>query len=628
MKMRSILPRILVMCALVTLYGCQGTLCPEAGQLADQARVSGLASEVQRERLRAAIDSYRQCRTTKERSKDTSRRIDAELADLTRTYAALTLEQVDRMSLRTVPEYSRTISELEQAANYDDSEGTLRKALAEYRGRREKLVAQVQSLLDTATQQRSMRDWGAAVSAVDGALALDPPNSDAARLRQQILSQRDDYYARTLREMCRNPSFEKCMEANSLFREFNAGQPRPDGGLIAELRTLIDRARRGVVEQLIAQKKYFSAYTLVRDSQDPEYAGLLADIIKQGGAFYLTLANDEYRNVRDFHAYAAVVKAVELLGPDNEEAFRLQRDGADRVDDSIQIKIGIAPFNSSGDEPDIGKRLTNDLLSQLHPLLPYGVQMEEREKVEFGIEKVGSTEAVRLLGLRWAIFGDVDCKIVREHNTHQITAWAPVVKTIPNPQYETELKMIAAAGKNRDRLPQPRPTITAKVSEKVEYSEGEDSLHGQLACSVRIYSAGAGYVTSPKSFSTSREAKDSFCDGVPEANVPRDPLELPSQLAFLDGMREEMVKQITDWLAGNFSDRQRQFAEEAEYRIQRKEWDEAAKAAVQGYFYCLRAKVPQDDPHFVRLRKLALFDLTEGTPHAEATESGQRSNPL
>jgi len=600
-------------------------LCPEARQLADQARLSGLEPQVQRERLRVAIESYRQCRQAKEKSKDACQQIDAELANLTRAYATLTLEEMNRRSLRTVPEYNQALSELEQALNYDDSSGTLRKAVGEYRDRREKLVAQVQALLGKAAEQRSARNWGQAMSAVDAAIALDPPNSDAARLRQQILSERDDHYARILRELCRDPSFEKCMEANSLFRDFNAEKPHPDSGLTAELRNLIDRTRRQVIEQLVAQKKYFSAYALAKDSQAPGYASVLADIIKQGGAFYLTLANDEYKNVRDFHAYAAAVKAVELLGQDHEQAFRLHRDCADRVDDSIQIKIGIAPFKSSGDEPDIGKRLTNDLLSQLHPLLPYGVQIEEREKVEFGIEKVGSTEAVRLLALKWAIFGDVDCRVSREHNTRQVTAWAPVLKTIPNPQYETELKMIATTpAKDRDKLPAPRPTITAKVSEKIEYAAGENSLHGQLACSLRIYSAAAGYVTSPKSFSITREAKDTFCDGVPEANVPKDPLELPSQLTFLQGMREEMVKQMSDWLAGNFNNRQRQFGEEAEYRIQRREWDEATKVAVQGYYYCLRAKVPQNDPQFVRLRKLALFDLTEGAPHAESMQPGQR----
>jgi hypothetical protein len=616
MMVRRVLHAAFLLCVAATLCGCQGELCPEARQLADQARLAGLESQVQLERLKAAIDSYRQCRQGKEQSKEACQQIDAELAGLTQTYANLMLAQTDRRPARTVPEYDRTIAELEQGVNYDDSAGRLRRALDEHRRRREKLVAKVQELLGSAVEKRSARRWQEAAAVLGEALALDPANQEAGRLRQQILAERDEHYAGAIRDLCRDASFERCVEANSLLRAFTAEKPYPESSLVAELRRLTDRTRRQVANQLIEQKKYFSAYTLVRDANTPEYAGLLATIAEQGGTFYMNLATQEYKNVRDFHAYAAAAKAKELLGESHEAAFRLHRDCADRVDDSIQIKIGIAPFKSSGDEADIGRRIANDLLSHLHPLLPYGVALEEHEKIEFGIEKVGSVEAVRLLTLKWAVFGDAECKVEREHNARQMTVWTPVFKTIPNPQYETELKMMAEAGKNRDKLPPPKPTITAKVSEKVEYTAGEDLLHGQLACSVRIYSAEAGYVTNPRSFTVSQEAKDSFCDGVPDANIARDPLDMPSQLAFLQGMREEMVKQISDWLAGSFDNRQRQFGEQAENYIQRREWDEATRAAVQGYFYCLRAQVPQDDPWFIRLRKLALFDLTEGSPSA------------
>jgi hypothetical protein len=592
--------------------------------MADQARLPGLESQIQLERLKAAIDSYRECRQTKEKSREVCQQIDAELANLTRAYAKLTLTQIDRTAPRTVPEHSQVVAELERAVNYDDPNRILRKALDEHRNRKEKLTAQVQDLLGKAAEKRSARNWQEAISALDEAIAIDPPNKEAGRLRQQVLSERDDHYARAIRELCRDATFERCLEADTLFRRFDAEKPHPDNSLVGELRGLIDRIRRQVAEQLIGQKKYFSAYVLVKDTSTPECASLLTTTISQGGAFYMAVAAQEYRNVREFHAYAAAVKAMELLGPDNEHASKLHRDCADRVDDSIQIKIGTAPFKSSGDEPDIGKRITNDLMSQLHPLLPYGVQIEEREKIAFTIEQKGSTDAVQILELKLAAFGDAECKIQREHNARQMSVWTPVLKTIANPQYEIELKRMAEAGKNRDKLPPPQPTITVKVSEKVEYTVGEDLLHGQLACSVRIYSTGAGYVTNPRSFTISREAKDTFCDGVPEANIPRDPLELPSQMTFLQGMREEMVKQISDWLVGQFNNRQRQFCEQTEYRIQRREWDLATKEAIQGYFYCLRAKVPKDDTWFVRLHKLALLDLTEGSPRTESTEPSPR----
>ena len=327
----------------------------------------------------------------------------------------------------------------------------------------------------------------------------------------------------------------------------------------------------------------------------------------------MNLANEEYRNVRDFHAYAAAVKAIELLGSNNDHAFKLHRDCADRVDDSIKIKIGIANFESSGDEQDIGTTFSNELLSYLHPLLPYGIEIEERKKIEFGIEKVGSKDVVRLLGLKGAVFGDMQCKVVQERDEREVTTWAQVMKTIPNPHYDIELKMMMEYGKRNSTWTKPEPMIMSQASEKVTYMIGEVRLHGQLECSARIYSADEGYITSPRNFAITRDANDTFRGEVPDANITADSLDLPPQITFVREMREEMVKQVGGWLFGNFSHRQRRFCEEAEHFIQRKELDHAVRAACQGYLYCLRDKVAEDDQWFRRLRQLALFDLTEGS---------------
>jgi hypothetical protein len=80
-------------------------------------------------------------------------------------------------------------------------------------------------------------------------------------------------------------------------------------------------------------------------------------------------------------------------------------------------------------------------------------------------------------------------------------------------------------------------------------------------------------------------------------------------------MREDMVKQVGNWLLNNFSHRQRSFYQEAEYFIQRKQFDHAVRAATQGYLYCLRDNIAEDDRWFRGLRQLALIDLTEGYKH-------------
>ncbi|WP_455464054.1 hypothetical protein, partial [Candidatus Hodarchaeum mangrovi] len=53
-------------------------------------------------------------------------------------------------------------------------------------------------------------------------------------------------------------------------------------------------------------------------------------------------------------------------------------------------------------------------------------------------------------------------------------------------------------------------------------------------------------------------------------------------------LEEEMRKKVLAWLLGNFGERQRRFCEQAQYHIDRREWDQAVRAAAQGHYYCLK----------------------------------------
>jgi hypothetical protein len=603
MTVKYILSLAITMGATIIICGCQGESCPQAKRLADEARSVELEPHIRLERLKAAIDGYRNCIQTNAKSESARLTITKELQDLTHTFTNLKLAQIGGRPTRTVAQYTEVIYELEQVLSYDDPNDRIRDSIELYRAKKQKLAEEIPELLSKAADKGNALQWQEAISSLDDVLAATSENEEARQMRQKLLSERDGYYKRVIPELCEGNNYDDCKKAELLLDTFKAQMPKPDTRLIADLQRLLEQTREKVAQQLIGQKKYFTAYMLIKDVNTPKYRDLLE-----------ALANEEYRNVKDSYAYAAAVKAMKLFGSENDQAFKLHRDCADRVDDSLKIKIGIT-FESSGDDPDIGTNFSNELLSYLHPLLPYGIGIDERNKIEFGIEKVGSKDVIRLLGLKWAVFGDIQCKVLRERDERQVTTWSPVSQTIPNPQYETELKMMMESGEKSSNLPKPQPTISTQVSEKLTYTVGEERLHGQVLCSARIYSPNKGYVISTKNFTATSDANDLFRNEVPGANIAWDPLELPQQLTFERKMREDMVKQVGDWLLNNFSYRQRTFYQEAEYFIQRKQFDHAVRAATQGYLYCLRDNIAEDDRWFRGLRQLALIDLTEGYKH-------------
>lgn len=614
MTTKHILRLAIAMGIIMTICGCQGELCPQARRLADEAQSVELEPNIRLERLKEAIDGYRNCMQTKAKSESARLTIEKELQNLTHRFTNLKLAQIGDRPIRTVAQYTEVISELERVLSYDDPNDSIRESIEQYRAKMQKLAEDIPRLLSKAADKRNALQWQEAISSLDDVLAATSENEEARQMRQKILSDRDDYYKRVIPELCESGTYENCKKAELLLDTFKAQMPKPDTRLIADLQRLIEQTRGKVAEQLTGQKKYFTAYMLVKDVNIPEYRDLLDLIIRQGSTFYMDLANEEYKNVNDYYAYAAAVKAMKLSGSENDQAFKLHRDCADRVDDSLKMKIGIT-FESSGDDPDIGMNFSNELMSYLHPLLPYGIGIDERKKIEFGVEKVGSKDVIRLLGLKLAVFGDIQCKVLRERDERQITTWNPISQTIPNPHYETELKMMMESGEKDSKLPKPQPTISTQISEKMTYTVGEERLNGQVLCSARIYSANKGHVINTRNFITTCDANDLFRNEVPGANITRDPLELPQQLTFEQKMREDMVKQVGDWLLNNFSHRQRSFYQEAEYFIQRKQFDHAVRAATQGYLYCLRDNIAEDDQWFRGLRQLALIDLTEGYKH-------------
>jgi hypothetical protein len=614
MTTKHILRLVIAMGIIMTICGCQGELCPQARRLADEAQSVEIEPNIRLERLKEAIDGYRNCMQTNAKLESARLTIEKELQSLTHRFTNLKLAQIGDRPIRTVAQYTEVISELERVLSYDDPNDSIRESIEQYRAKMQKLAEDIPRLLSKAADKRNALQWQEAISSLDDVLAATSENEEARQMRQKILSDRDDYYKRVIPELCESGTYENCKKAELLLDTFKAQMPKPDTRLIADLQRLIEQTKGKVAEQLIGQKKYFTAYMLVKDINIPKYRDLLDLIIRQGSTFYMDLANEEYKNVNDYYAYAAAVKAMKLSGSENDQAFKLHRDCADRVDDSLKMKIGIT-FESSGDDPDIGMNFSNELLSYLHPLLPYGIGIDERNKIEFGVEKVGSKDVIRLLGLKLAVFGDIQCKVLRERDERQITTWNPISQTIPNPHYETELKMMMESGEKSSKLPKPQPTISTQISEKMTYTVGEERLNGQVLCSARIYSANKGYVINTRNFITTCDANDLFRNEVPGANITRDPLELPQQLTFEQKMREDMVKQVGDWLLNNFSHRQRSFYQEAEYFIQRKQFDHAVRAATQGYLYCLRDNIAEDDRWFRGLRQLALIDLTEGYKH-------------
>jgi tetratricopeptide (TPR) repeat protein len=617
MRMRTILIGMGVVAIGVVLGGCQSTLCPEGKRLVGEGRA------------RDAVLAYKQCRDG-ERDSGRIKKINKEIAKLTPGIVQPVVERLNRRPPTTMSQYDQAIADLEDVLPFDEPGKPWRIAekLTSYKGERQKLETEIRALLGEASEHRQAQRWKEAAASINKAIAKDPEWPDAQDLRRRIISERDDYYAGRIRSMC---DAGRWKDALDLLEQFRAEEPQPQASSIQTVETQVEKTKgdmiRRDVTKDIEEKRYFDAYHRIQEAKVTGCTDLLETIKRDAYKHYVSLAKSALNDVRYFHAYAAAVKARELPKPEatSEEdpeniAFELHRQCADLVDDSIRVEVCIAAFDSPQSEAAAGREFADRLVADLLPILPYGLRLDDRRKVEYAT--VGDREklrdGLRLVGVSWAVQGSLGISIAKDRQERDKIQWVPVRQTIINPQYETDIETFTKQyGKDSAKWPrQPSRTITVELTKEVTCKVGTERMEGEITVSANIYSAADGAIVQSQSFRIARDVNDTFGDGIDQAGIKADPLEMISQMAFRQQLEQEMRKQVMDWLLRNFAPRQEKFCDLAQYHIDRREWDLAVMAATQGYYYCLRDNVPPDDKWFVKLRQLALFDLTESTPGA------------
>lgn len=518
---------------------------------------------------------------------------------------------------RTLSQFDEAIELLNTEIQYDDEENRIAKSLEDYRKQRVRLNEKLYNLLSIVEQKVLRYQWSEALQSIYSAQYIDPDNSEVIEREDIIIKNRNQYFEQIIEKACMNDEYA---EASHVFNDFLNSEPKPANEVSNPLKQLVATTRDRVVHNrakfLINKKKYFTAYTMISDSGAAKCDDLLEIIGREGCRYYLNLAYKEQSNVNYFLAYIAIIKAEIVDSQNNEEftdeIFTLRRDLTDQVDDSIQIKIGIAGFEAPTAEPDIGKEFSDTLVSYLDRLLPYGLKLDERKKIEFLLQEHETGPMVVLAGLKLAIFGnismlEINTKTVEWENTAKVIASE---EDTPNPKYELFISKYGIKTKKWPFI--PPSTLKKYTYNYVKYNKGEERMEGTIIVSPRIYDAESASLSEPKTFCINQEIRDTFQDGVPDAMIKEDALELSkSNLQMKQELKQSMVEKVAQWLLESVKPRQKHFYEKAQHFLERKETNEAIKMLAQGYLYCLKDNISDDDEWFTKIRQLVLYDLTE-----------------
>ena len=363
---------------------------------------------------------------------------------------------------------------------------------------------------------------------------------------------------------------------------------------------------RTEVADKIRNNQFYTAYRMITDSGHSDmFSRELSDIRVQGARFYLKQAQLRQQRGEISRAYLESVKGYEL-DPRLSGIFEIHRDTRDVVLKNLQKYIAIPAFGAPNDNPDLGPQFSDALISYLFRILPYGINIVEREKIDMLVDerKRELSEMGNILNVDLIITGNVSLMEIDRQVSEQNASTRVKVgeKNEINPEYELLLKTY---GSNIAAVPDlPPRTIAVPVYENFPYKKGETTLKGFATVSARIFDVQKGRITYAQEFNARYEAADKYQDSVEIAGIEGDPLQLPTDTEVMENLRNKIISQISEVIEKQFSKRGETYVEEAKYYLVRKEPEKAVESLAPGFLYFIKAKEKSSNPLFSELRDL------------------------
>ncbi len=526
---------------------------------------------------------------------------------------------------KTIPVLTKVVARLKDNLEFDDDTKRLSKAQQESSDLLGMMTKDYDHLMEDIQTGRTANAWTAVVLAYRRTLALKPSAEMGAQLEAWI-KERDVTVSAAIDDMVSKKDLDG---ADKLLKQWTQETPEPDKALVSPRTANLDSVRQQVLEarlgDLLALKKYYTAFQLIKDSNQSYLNSRIAEVRRLGATHYKAkaLAEKSAGETRVGYAFFAAEKAFQLNSND-DETFTLRRQLNDLMNDVITYRIAVKTFNPPSKEPEAGAALANSLIEYLMNTAPYGIRMMERTEVDALLNEKGVPDLSKMdmdprAKVRLFIVGDVSTlNVERQNSPREGTARVLTGKTQePNPEYQKYLKEY---GRNKNKWPVELqdlgPMVEKQTEQLLRYKLGEETINGTMEVSIRSFE-GSGSITTAKMFRSTFTTNDTYSDQVSQATPPvaLDPLGLPTDTEIKKELRDTLAKEIGEFVLGSFKNRERRFLQSAQVALDRREAHLAVAELAACYFYCQSDKkyVPnaEENPTFKDARRLGLFDLTE-----------------
>lgn len=499
----------------------------------------------------------------------------------------------------------QALATLQEAMRWDSGQGLVQEKISGYQQKAAELEAQKQELRGKAWRSIQEFRFPEALEFVQQAQSIDIGDTELQAVSELIVKMHE--LNQSIVNAVNNENID---QARIDFTSMASLSPVPLSFANYPLRTTIVDLARKRIKDMELQNRWYEAYMLLDTLGMDDLQADLQRVRASGSQYYYQKSSVAILDEQDyFLAYLLAVTAA-MLDDSDIRVFRRLQETQDAVNKSIQSHIAVATFDTPSNDPDAGRQFSDSLISYLYSVLPYGINILERDKIDYALREqlADNQSAGRMLGVDLMVTGSVSLfKVDTSIDKRNATVTVKVgEESVPNPEYQ---QMAARLGPDTTLWPVVPPMMIPRDKTQImTYSRGTGETRGFAKVSVRIFDTQKGTISFVKDFDANVGYESEFQDEVAEADIEYKPLRLPSETEVKEQMRKEIVAQVAQVVQASFEAREHRFLNLAQFYLDRREPGLAVRPVAQGYYYALQDNIPEDNPAVVKTRAL-LFSL-------------------
>jgi tetratricopeptide (TPR) repeat protein len=443
-------------------------------------------------------------------------------------------------------------------------------------------------------------DWKGALDSFGKVMTIDPSYKNTGMLVEQVKkNDNPKYFLSRAAEMTSAKEWDRAVGFYETALSYAPGD--------ANIRSLLVKAK------LEAGRYYFSlANQRVKENRlylaNKEYQKALTYSPSLRNSFFFKEAVESYttkvlqRSSRYIdqgkHGNAlAWYWQLNEINPEYPELFYKIQETEDVIKKRLRRAIAVFDFSSPSYNPDAGSNASSNLITYLFNNSSGDIRILERQDLqsilkEMNLEQagiVGDMEAARkvgrMTGIDIFIMGNVLLYKTEKDETKasKVAKIQIGTKVQDNPEF---LNWKAThPNPTSEQLKEAPPAVMQVPEYRYEnYTVGRNKMRAAVHIYYKIIDAKKGEIIATDTIKRNAEATDEWNDGIAEANIPYNPLELPTESELLEQVTAEVVRDLALVVLKPFQSLQTTYFDEGEILRQRRRYEEAIEKFVDSIY--------------------------------------------